>query len=362
MSRSPSASRTRPPAPPPTFSQGDDLSSAGFIALSAIVHIAFLLALSMLPEQSLRFRRDPATSRARVIDMLRVAQTERPPAPTSPDDPDPEEPRAPTDPLASAGPSFADAPSPSAPTATRSPTDAHTRDPLRNRLARPRPSPAALPAAPLGRDEARRQALLAGAPKLLQTSQHFQELLTPNTVGTQPRVLASNAPGAPGLNVDPFGDTPLADGGFTGTPSVGGPPPGGGDGPLPPGLVARPTGGRAPAFKDRAPQPTVGPGPITVAGKLDRETVRGIIRRNLSGLRACYQDALQGRPDLSGTVTLDFQILPNGLVTGAAATRATFADPTLVACIVAKIGRLRFPSPPDGGVVRVTYPVILKSR
>lgn len=99
-----------------------------------------------------------------------------------------------------------------------------------------------------------------------------------------------------------------------------------------------------------------------VSGRLDRKTVQRIIRRNLSGIKWCYQDALQRDPKLRGKVTLSFTILPNGRLEKPQASNPSIKDEKLLTCIKGKMGRWKFPAPKDGGVVRVTYPLILKTR
>ena len=100
----------------------------------------------------------------------------------------------------------------------------------------------------------------------------------------------------------------------------------------------------------------------TVSGRLDRKTVQKIIRRNLSGIKWCYQDALQRNPKLRGKVTLSFSILPNGKLKNPRASNPSLNDNALLSCITRKMKRWKFPAPKDGGVVKVSYPLILKTR
>ena len=87
-----------------------------------------------------------------------------------------------------------------------------------------------------------------------------------------------------------------------------------------------------------------------------------IIRRNLSGIKWCYQDALQRDPKIRGKVTLSFTILPNGRLQNPSAQNPSFNDPQLLDCIMGKMKRWLFPAPKDGGVAKVSYPLILKTR
>ena len=100
----------------------------------------------------------------------------------------------------------------------------------------------------------------------------------------------------------------------------------------------------------------------SVTGRLDRSTVQRVIRQNLSGIKWCYQDALQRNRNLKGKVTLAFTILPNGRVANPSARNAQINDGKLLACIRGRMKRWKFPAPKEGGVVKVSYPLILKTR
>ncbi|MFO0744880.1 MAG: AgmX/PglI C-terminal domain-containing protein [Myxococcota bacterium] len=167
--------------------------------------------------------------------------------------------------------------------------------------------------------------------------------------------------------VDPFGGTLSNGGGFPGGMEGGGLPTGGpnGGGPAVAGVFDRPGGGRNlndVNFTERPLDPKIQELPPRLTGELDAKTVQQYIRRYLSGIKWCYQDRLQSNRKLGGKLTLAFTILPNGNVMDARAANSTLGDASLEQCIAAKMSRWRFPSPKDGGVVDVAYPLILKTQ
>ena len=115
-------------------------------------------------------------------------------------------------------------------------------------------------------------------------------------------------------------------------------------------------------FKERKLTPVAIAQQARVSGRLDRKTVQRIIRQNLSGIKWCYQDALQRNKSLKGKVKLAFTILPNGNVANPNAINPSIKDGKLLSCIKKRMKRWRFPAPKEGGVVKVSYPLLLKTR
>ncbi|MFT7581588.1 MAG: TonB family protein, partial [Myxococcota bacterium] len=71
---------------------------------------------------------------------------------------------------------------------------------------------------------------------------------------------------------------------------------------------------------------------------------------------------LQLKRKLGGKLTLAFTILPNGRTANPRTLNSSLGDAPLEACIRKKMSRWKFPSPKDGGVVEVQYPLILKTQ
>ena len=337
-----------------------------YVALSAIIHIACLVILSLMPEEQLRSRMDPAARRARLINVLKVTEPE-------PEDKE-EDKDKPEDEADKADSKDKDKDDLKATDKVMVEPKEVKKDNLLNKLARQRKE---RPDDTQTADDRRRKAKELAqetAAKVFQDSALFDTLLDSNDQGLMHdgktiRALGSvgGAEADPfgGGAVDPFGGTLGGGGtheGFVGSQSIGSDEEGGG------GLVTGLDKGRAGRklsdinLKDRPMQPVAIASTAKVSGRLDRNTVQSIIRRNLSGIKWCYQDALQRNPNLRGKVTLSFVILHNGHVQNPTASNPSVNDPQLLQCITRKMSRWRFPSPKDGGIVKVTYPLILKTR
>ncbi|MEO7330445.1 MAG: AgmX/PglI C-terminal domain-containing protein [Minicystis sp.] len=95
-----------------------------------------------------------------------------------------------------------------------------------------------------------------------------------------------------------------------------------------------------------------------VDGRLPPEIVQRTLRQNFGRYRLCYENALRTNPQLSGRVVVRFVIGRDGSVSSVADGGSTLPDPAVVSCIVRAVYGLSFP-PPEGGVVTVTYPLML---
>jgi TonB family protein len=102
--------------------------------------------------------------------------------------------------------------------------------------------------------------------------------------------------------------------------------------------------------------PTLRPGSAVVRGSLSREAIQRVIRRELPGIRYCYQQGLLGRPDLEGRVTLKFIIGGAGVVQTAVIAQSSLGDPRVEVCIAQAAKRWTFTAPEGGGIVIVNYP------
>lgn len=102
-------------------------------------------------------------------------------------------------------------------------------------------------------------------------------------------------------------------------------------------------------------EPHVKLGSSSVAGRLPPEVVQRVIRASFAKFRACYQTALRTDPNLTGQVSVAFTIGRDGSV-GDVKETTEIADKAFAACLRSAFSTLSFPQP-DGGVVRVTYPL-----
>ncbi|WP_415062880.1 AgmX/PglI C-terminal domain-containing protein [Bdellovibrio sp.] len=99
-----------------------------------------------------------------------------------------------------------------------------------------------------------------------------------------------------------------------------------------------------------------------VAQGLDRSAIDEVIRRNLGQVRFCYEQALQGVPNLSGRVAMGFVIGGNGLVKSAQVENSSMANKGVEDCITMRLKTWKFPVPQGGVDVKVTYPFVLRRQ
>jgi hypothetical protein len=96
--------------------------------------------------------------------------------------------------------------------------------------------------------------------------------------------------------------------------------------------------------------------PVSVSGRLPPEVIQRIVRQNFGRFRLCYENGLRKDPKLGGKVAVTFVIQADGSVSSPT-SGGDLASPDVKACIVKAIGRLSFPQP-EGGTVKVTYPLV----
>lgn len=120
-------------------------------------------------------------------------------------------------------------------------------------------------------------------------------------------------------------------------------------------------GGLGQPSASSSPRP-VQPGPklkdagTAVDGRLPPEVIKRIVRANFPRLRACYESALKKKPDLAGSIKVEFVIDEKGVATGTKRAGGTLKDDDVAACVVKVFASLSFPEP-EGGKVKVGYPI-----
>jgi hypothetical protein len=97
-------------------------------------------------------------------------------------------------------------------------------------------------------------------------------------------------------------------------------------------------------------------GQTTMSGRLPPEVIQRIVRQNFGRFRLCYENGLRTNPNLQGRVVVNFVIGRSGAVQSAAG--GGDMPSAVTSCIVSSFYGLSFP-PPDGGIVTVSYPIVL---
>lgn len=110
----------------------------------------------------------------------------------------------------------------------------------------------------------------------------------------------------------------------------------------------------------RAKAPPRDPQPKISEGCLSRSIVRRRIRQHLPQIKHCYARELQTNRGLSGRVSVDFAILPNGSVGTVSIHKSTLDSDSVEACIKQAVRRISFPRPDCPNLVKVSYPFIFR--
>lgn len=94
-------------------------------------------------------------------------------------------------------------------------------------------------------------------------------------------------------------------------------------------------------------------GDIQAVGSVDKDTVRKVVKENVTKLQACYEQTLMANPEIAGTVTATFTV-DNGSISN---IKAAGVHPDVEACVVKAVQLFKFP---PGTKVDVTYPFTFK--
>jgi hypothetical protein len=111
--------------------------------------------------------------------------------------------------------------------------------------------------------------------------------------------------------------------------------------------------------KDHEPTgPRLRAGVTTVNGHIPAEVIQRIVRQNYGRFRQCYETGLRTNPNLTGRVSARFVIGRDGAVSNVSNGGGDLPDASVTSCVLAAFYGLSFPTP-DGGIVTVTYPIML---
>jgi outer membrane biosynthesis protein TonB len=128
-----------------------------------------------------------------------------------------------------------------------------------------------------------------------------------------------------------------------------------------------PLSGAAGPAQPAGPRPSSPGDPLAAeeeaAGGDTRASIQRVIRAHLSEIRYCYESELRGAPDLSGRLTVSFDIDPAGAVQDPSIASSTLAGPAgdrVGACVLGRLRRWVFPEPADGALHAVTYPFVFE--
>ncbi len=89
------------------------------------------------------------------------------------------------------------------------------------------------------------------------------------------------------------------------------------------------------------------------------EAMQGIIRRSFGKFRRCYETALTRSPEARGTVSVTFEVGPDGRAGKAFIQHTSLPDVGAQRCLLGAFRELRL-APPKDGHQRVTYPIVFE--
>lgn len=89
-------------------------------------------------------------------------------------------------------------------------------------------------------------------------------------------------------------------------------------------------------------------------GTVNAETVAGLIRGQLGGIRSCYERELRQNPALAGRLDVSFTLGSSGRITRSS-TSGLSAAPRVGSCVTGRLRGLVFPIP-EGGSVDFSFP------
>lgn len=84
--------------------------------------------------------------------------------------------------------------------------------------------------------------------------------------------------------------------------------------------------------------------------------IQKVVRERFDAFRACYEKALAKNPKISGKISLEFDLAPDGSTYDARLAGASVPDPVFQGCLVDEVAKLRFPEPLDGHT-NIVYPL-----
>jgi hypothetical protein len=106
----------------------------------------------------------------------------------------------------------------------------------------------------------------------------------------------------------------------------------------------------------RTKPPSVRMGATSVSGRLPPEVIQRIVRQNFGRFRLCYENGLRNNPNLQGRVSVSFVISKEGAVNSVSGG-GDLPDSGVINCVTKAFYGLSFPQP-EGGVVKVSYPIM----
>jgi len=95
---------------------------------------------------------------------------------------------------------------------------------------------------------------------------------------------------------------------------------------------------------------------------LSKSDIKTVLDARSPQMRACYEAALDGWPDLEGKLWVKFIIASDGHVQISAIAKSTLEHDNVTCCVLNVVDGTRFSPVPNKGIVVVTYPWVFKQK
>ena len=95
-----------------------------------------------------------------------------------------------------------------------------------------------------------------------------------------------------------------------------------------------------------------------IMGSIDHSMIEDVIKAQLNAVRACYNVQLRAEAELEGELVLRFEVAGDGRVVRTTAVSNGTGSEDLAECVADRFFMMRFPAPPGGGALSVTYPFV----
>jgi hypothetical protein len=131
--------------------------------------------------------------------------------------------------------------------------------------------------------------------------------------------------------------------------------------PLPPEETPSPEPAPTAPAEAKPVEPGISSTGTPTRGTLPKAVIDEKLQSATPAIQACYERGLKTKPELRGSVDINFVVAPDGKVAHADVNQSddALADAPTIDCILAEIRKLTFPQP-KGGRVFLNYPLKLE--